>query len=309
MSTSRFCWPFSNVASESEEDEDDEEEDGADPELLKAIEAEVESRRALEQSGRAKSSEFVKRSDKGDVWTEVPMKHKGAECGSIIDLRPSAHRGVPQPFCDLGSSDAGEADHPGRASTSGGPVENLLEIMQRQLDAASSFSASPSPSLSGISPIHATNAHTQKQVEHFRLDRTADSPPGLEREVASVTVRIPGSENVTIVGQVMDLFLLAPIIPVSIDSVANIVVEPPMKSEDADVEVLVDNLKDFIKKFKPTEVFDTIDTLEIADSSCDMLCDLSKLASDRKRCPVPAVGAARSNSEEQSLDEGVEEEV
>ena len=30
--------------------------------------------------------------------------------------------------------------------------------------------------------------------------------------------------------------------------------------------------------FEPAEVFDTIDTLEIADSSDDMLCDISKLA-------------------------------
>ena len=43
-------------------------------------------------------------------------------------------------------------------------------------------------------------------------------------------------------------------------------------------EVPVDNVTDLIKKFEPTELYDTIDTLEIADSSDDMLCDLSKLA-------------------------------
>ena len=58
---------FSAVFSESEEDSEDEEEDDANPELLKAIEAQVESPCTIEQSERAAASEFIKRSDKGDV--------------------------------------------------------------------------------------------------------------------------------------------------------------------------------------------------------------------------------------------------
>ena len=48
---------FSAVSSESEEDREDEEEDKADPELLKASQVEVRSRRAIEQSARSADNE------------------------------------------------------------------------------------------------------------------------------------------------------------------------------------------------------------------------------------------------------------
>ena len=99
--------------------------------------------------------------------------------------------------------------------------------------------------------------------------------------MATVIVRIPGSDDVTIVRQVVDPSHIALTIPASIglSPVVDIVEELPTKSEDVDVEQPIDNMKDLTKKFEPTEVFDTIDTLEIADSSVVMLCNLSKLAS------------------------------
>ena len=48
---------FSAVSSDSEEESDDEDDDDADAELLMAIEAEVKSRRTIEQSERSKESE------------------------------------------------------------------------------------------------------------------------------------------------------------------------------------------------------------------------------------------------------------
>ena len=104
--------------------------------------------------------------------------------------------------------------------------------------------------------------------------------------MATVTVRILGTEHNTIMGQVVDPSIIAQIISASLDStqVVNIVDQeaivekPPAKSEDIDVEPPIDNVKDVIQKLESTEVLDTIDTLEIADSSDDMLCDLPKLA-------------------------------
>ena len=97
--------------------------------------------------------------------------------------------------------------------------------------------------------------------------------------MASVTVRIPGSEDLTIVGKVLGPSLVAPVIPVSNGSVANIDVEPPAEYVEPLVELSVDNVKDVIKKFEPVEVCEAVDTVEVDGSSDDMVCDLAKLAS------------------------------
>ena len=44
-------------------------------------------------------------------------------------------------------------------------------------------------------------------------------------------------------------------------------------------------VKDLIKKFEPTEVFDTIDTLEVADSSDFMFCDCPSLLFGSRAMP------------------------
>ena len=71
--------------------------------------------------------------------------------------------------------------------------------------------------------------------------------------MTSVTVRIPGSEEVTIVGKVLNLWVVSPVIPMSIGSMANIVtsplieiVEPPA---ELSVEIPVGNVKNLVKKF------------------------------------------------------------
>ena len=101
--------------------------------------------------------------------------------------------------------------------------------------------------------------------------------------MASVTVRIPGSEDVTIAGKVWGPSLVSPVIPVSIGSVANIDVEPPAEYVEPPVEVSVgisvDNVKDLIKQFEPVQVCEAVDTLEVDGSSQDMVCDLANLAS------------------------------
>ena len=61
--------------------------------------------------------------------------------------------------------------------------------------------------------------------------------------MAYVSVCISGCEGVTIVGKAMGHFSITPIIPASIDSspvVVNVMAEPPIKSEDADVELPID---------------------------------------------------------------------
>ena len=113
------------------------------------------------------------------------------------------------------------------------------------------------------------------------MDRTADTLPGLY-EVASVTVRIPGSEGVTIVGQVLNPSLVSPVILVSIGSMANIDVSPPTETVKPPVEVSVEipvgNMKDLVKKFEPVKMCEAVDTLEFDGSNDDMICDLAKLA-------------------------------
>ena len=127
-----------------------------------------------------------------------------------------------------------------------------METMQRRLDAAASSSAaSPSTSVSGVSPIRDTNADTQKGVEHYRLDRMADTPPGLEREMAAVTVRIPGAGDIIIVDQVVDHSIIAQIVPASVDSsqVVSIVdqeaiaEQPSTQSDDIAEEPPIDTVK------------------------------------------------------------------
>ena len=100
--------------------------------------------------------------------------------------------------------------------------------------------------------------------------------------MALVTVRIPGSEDVTIVGKVWNPSSVAPVIPVSIGSVANSDVDPQAEVVDPKCELSVDipvgNVKDLIKKFEPVEMCEKVDTLAVDDSSDDMMCDLAKLA-------------------------------
>jgi hypothetical protein len=67
------------------------------------------------------------------------------------------------------------------------------------------------------------------------LDRTADtlsSPPGIV--LATVTVSIPGSEDLTIVGRVTTPAVTTPVMPVSIGSLVIGIVEPPL---DLSVEI------------------------------------------------------------------------
>ena len=62
---SQLLLAFSAAGTDSEEESEDEEEDEVDPELLKSIQAEEKSRRAIEKSERSAATEFIKRSDKG----------------------------------------------------------------------------------------------------------------------------------------------------------------------------------------------------------------------------------------------------
>ena len=88
--------------------------------MLKAIEVEVKSRRAIEKPERSAA-------DKGDVWTEVPLTNKGK---SVV---ATSIRGTPlteayvSPFATLEPSDSSGADLPGHAPTVDVPVDNLLE--------------------------------------------------------------------------------------------------------------------------------------------------------------------------------------
>ena len=145
---------FSAVDTDS--DEEGEDEDEADPELLKAIEAEVRSRRAIEKSERSAA-------DKGDKWTEVPLRSKGKSVVATSICGIPLTEAYVNPFATLEPSDSSGADLLVHAPTADAPVENLLERMRRRLEAAAATSpASPTPSLSGVSSIRAaaTNADT-----------------------------------------------------------------------------------------------------------------------------------------------------
>ena len=89
----------------------------------------MKSRRAIEKSERSAA-------DKGDVWTEVPLRNKGK---SVV---ATSIRGIPlteayvNPFTTLEPSDPSGADILVHAPAADVPVENLLERMQRRLDAA-----------------------------------------------------------------------------------------------------------------------------------------------------------------------------
>ena len=71
------------------------------------------------------------------------------------------------------------------------------------------------------------------------MDRTADTPPGLD-SLASVTVRTPVSEEVTIVGKVLNLSVVLPDIPMSIGSMANIDLRSPIEIVEPPVELSVE---------------------------------------------------------------------
>jgi hypothetical protein len=191
------------------------------------------------------------------------------------------------PFATLAATDVNETEISGSSPTIDAPVENLLERMHRRLETArATSSASPTPSLSGISSIRATGATnadtTPKHPEQFRMDRTADtppaSPPGFE-EFATVTMRIPGSEDVTIVGKVLNLSVVSPVMPVSIGSPVVSVAEP---HAEISVEIPVGSVKDLVKKFEPiiepTEMCEAVDMLGIDSSGDDLMYDLTKLA-------------------------------
>ena len=148
------------------------------------------------------------------------------------------------PFPTLAPTDASETNVSGNAPTIDAPVENLLERMHRRFEtAAATSSVSPNPSLSGLSSIRATATNadtTPKQAEHYRLDRTADTPPLGFYEMASVTVRIPGSEEVTIVGKVLNLSVVSPVMPMSIGSVANLDTSPLIDIVEPHAELSVE---------------------------------------------------------------------
>ena len=95
-------------------------------------------------------------------------------------------------------------------------------------------------------------------------------------------VRIPGAEDVTIVGKVLNLSVVSPVVPTSIGSMANIDASPPIEivepPAEVSVEILASNVKDLVKKFEPVEMCEAVDTLELDGSSDDMICDLAKLA-------------------------------
>ena len=64
---------FSTVDSDSGAEDEDENDDEPNPELLRAIEEEVESRRAIERAGKSKESdEKLKESE----WKEVPVTRR-----------------------------------------------------------------------------------------------------------------------------------------------------------------------------------------------------------------------------------------
>ena len=129
---------FSNVERESEDDSDDNNDD--DPELLKAIEDEVKSRRNIERA------EKMWRESEG--WTEV----HGTKSRVVATTR-----GRPLteayliPFSNLESDPPTELEAPEPVPNTAGPVENLVERMQPRLEAAAiSSTAFPGASLSGI---------------------------------------------------------------------------------------------------------------------------------------------------------------
>ena len=126
--------------------------------------------------------------------------------------------------------------------------------------------------------------------------------------MALVTVRIPGSEDVTIVGKVFNPSLVAPVIPVSLGSMVNIDVGPPAEFVEPPVEMSVDmpvdNVKDLIKKIEPVEMCVAIDTLEVDGSSDDMICNLARLASRIEGdSPFPPSAPRDPSPEEQSQEE------
>ena len=153
----------SAVDTDNDEHGDDEEEDEPDPELLKAIEAEVKSRRAIEKSERSAASKGVER-------TEVPSKNKGE---SVVATSIRGHPPMSAPFAAHANpfatpelADSSGGDLPVHAPTVDAPVENLLEKMQCGSDAAAATSsASPTHSLSGLSSMlaAATNANTPRR--------------------------------------------------------------------------------------------------------------------------------------------------
>ena len=54
--------------------------------------------------------------------------------------------------------------------------------------------------------------------------------------MASVTVRIPGSEDVTVVGKVFNLSDVSPVIPMAIGSMMNIDMSPPIEMIEEIIE-------------------------------------------------------------------------
>ena len=143
----------------------------SNPELLRATEEEVESRRAIE---RAEKSKDIDEKSKESEWKEVPVRKGKSVAVTSIRRRPLAEAYL-NPLAAIDSSETSGAEHPGHASTSDGPAENLLEAMQRRLvEALARSSASPSFTLSGISSIRAaaTNAHTHQRRKLSTIDWT-----------------------------------------------------------------------------------------------------------------------------------------
>jgi hypothetical protein len=109
---------FSTADSDSSDESDD---DAGSPELLKTIEDEVKSRRAIEEKERSAASDSLNQSNEGGVWTEVPVRKTGK---SVV---ATSIRGIPlleayaNPFASLVATEP----------IIDAPVENLLERMHR----------------------------------------------------------------------------------------------------------------------------------------------------------------------------------
>ena len=141
--------------------DDDDEDDEANAELLRKIEAEVKDRRDIEKKEKSAAIDAVKRSEESEVWTEVTARNAGKSvvATSIRGKKIPLLEVYLNPFKTLAATDASDNDVSKGPPIIDEPAGDLLERMNRRLaEACAAPSASPSPSLSGISSIRATGA-------------------------------------------------------------------------------------------------------------------------------------------------------
>ena len=251
--------PFSDIADDdSDEDQADEEED-EDPkkaEMVAAIEKQLKITREIKQD-EVKSDPW--QATEKDPWQAPKRPLKNSVTSALIRGMPKS-KATGNPFETLGEVEL----QPEGEQTDGSSFGRILQ----NLKSLNTSISSPS-----ISPIAKTVNQAQATAQHFRMNDSIESPPGLEEREVRVVISGMGSDIVIMgkhINGEMSMELDSTVRKISTSTDSN------AASKEAEVHV-----EEEIKK----NTYESIDTLGLESDTDnvepeDIIYDLAKIERD-----------------------------